>query len=111
MNNFNKDINKNSKDKNYKKLDKISEKSSDEKSIEKNNKENVNSAILKRQMLIKKENSNESKKAKENSLENQLSDLHRNQIEASLYVAGRPLSIEELSTKLEIPKKEVEKLI
>ena len=37
--------------------------------------------------------------------------FHRNQIEASLYVAGRPLNVEELSTKLEISKKEVEELI
>lgn len=37
--------------------------------------------------------------------------FHRNQIEASLYIAGRPLNVEELSTKLEISKKEVEELI
>ncbi|MFW9898031.1 MAG: SMC-Scp complex subunit ScpB [Candidatus Thorarchaeota archaeon] len=47
----------------------------------------------------------------EDILVRQLWDFHRNQIEASLYVAGRPLSIEELSTKLEIKKKEVEELI
>lgn len=41
----------------------------------------------------------------------QLRDFHRNLIEASLYVAGSPLTIEELSTKLEIPKKKVEELI
>ena len=41
----------------------------------------------------------------------QLRDFHRNQIEASLYVAGRPLTIEDLSVKLEISKKEVEELI
>jgi segregation and condensation protein B len=47
----------------------------------------------------------------EDILVRQLRDFHRNQIEASLYVAGRPLSIEEISTKLEIKKKEVEELI
>ena len=47
----------------------------------------------------------------EDILVRQLRDFHRNQIEASLYVAGRPLNIEELSTKLEIKKKEVEELI
>jgi len=37
--------------------------------------------------------------------------LHRNFIEAALYAAGGPLTIEELSNKLEFPKKEVENLI
>ena len=44
-------------------------------------------------------------------LAHQLRDFHRNQIEASLYVAGRTLTIEDLSTKLEISKKDVEELI
>ncbi len=43
--------------------------------------------------------------------ERQVRDFHRNQIEASLYAAGKPLTIEELSTKLEIPKKEINELI
>ena len=44
-------------------------------------------------------------------IERQHRDLQRNQIEASLYAAGKPLSIEILSTKLEIPKKKVEELL
>jgi len=44
-------------------------------------------------------------------LEIQLKELRRNLIEGALYAAGRPLDIEELSTKLEIPKKEVEELV
>jgi len=46
----------------------------------------------------------------EELLKKQLREFHRNLIEASLYAAGRPLTIEELSTKLELPKKEVEDL-
>ena len=49
--------------------------------------------------------------SEEELLAHQLRDFHRNQIEASLYVAGRPLTIEDLSAKLEISKKEVEELI
>jgi segregation and condensation protein B len=45
------------------------------------------------------------------SLKLQVKDFHRNLIEASLYVAGSPLTIEEISTKLELPKKEVEDLL
>ena len=44
-------------------------------------------------------------------LELQLKVLHRNLIEGALYAAGRSLDVEELSTKLEIPKKEVEELV
>jgi segregation and condensation protein B len=47
----------------------------------------------------------------EESLKNQVRIYHRNLIEASLYAAGRPLTIEEISTKLEFPKKEVEELV
>ncbi len=46
----------------------------------------------------------------EELLKRQLREFHRNLIEASLYAAGRPLTIEELATKLELPKKEVEEL-
>lgn len=49
--------------------------------------------------------------AEEPSLEVQLRDFHRNLIEASLYAAGRPLTIEELSNRLEFPKKEVDELL
>jgi segregation and condensation protein B len=44
-------------------------------------------------------------------LETELKTLNRNLIEAALYASGKPLDIEELSTKLEMPKKEVETLI
>ena len=46
----------------------------------------------------------------EELLKRQVREFHRNLIEASLYAAARPLNIEELSTKLELPKKEVEEL-
>jgi len=63
---------------------------------------------------IKEEDSREteeSEKAEEERLADQIRDFHRNQIEAALYASGKPLSIEILSTKLEIGKKEVEELI
>jgi segregation and condensation protein B len=41
----------------------------------------------------------------------QLNVFRRSLIEGALYAAGRPLDVEELSTKLEIPKKEVEELV
>jgi segregation and condensation protein B len=41
----------------------------------------------------------------------QLKVLRRNLIEGALYAAGRPLDVEELSTKLEIPKIEAEELV
>ncbi|MFX0030097.1 MAG: SMC-Scp complex subunit ScpB, partial [Candidatus Hermodarchaeota archaeon] len=47
----------------------------------------------------------------EQSVEEQMREFHRNLVEASLYAAGRPLTIEEISNKLEFPKKEVEELI
>ncbi|MFX0004683.1 MAG: SMC-Scp complex subunit ScpB [Candidatus Hermodarchaeota archaeon] len=47
----------------------------------------------------------------EQSLKQQVREFHRNLIEASLYAAGSPLTIEEISTKLEFPKKEVEELV
>jgi len=53
----------------------------------------------------------ESEVVDEKSLEEQMREFHKNLIEASLYAAGRPLTIEELSNKLEFPKKEVEELI
>ncbi|UCD01361.1 MAG: SMC-Scp complex subunit ScpB [Promethearchaeota archaeon] len=48
---------------------------------------------------------------KEVPFEEQLRDFRRNLIEASLYAAGRPLTIEELANKLEFSKKEVEELL
>jgi segregation and condensation protein B len=53
----------------------------------------------------------ESVELEKENLEQQLRDFHRNLIEASLYAAGRPLTIEEISNKLEIPKREVEELV
>ncbi|MFX1390390.1 MAG: SMC-Scp complex subunit ScpB [Promethearchaeota archaeon] len=47
----------------------------------------------------------------EKTLKQQVREFHRNLIEASLYAAGSPLTIEEISTKLEISKKEVEELV
>jgi len=44
-------------------------------------------------------------------LEAEIKVINRNLIEAALYASGKPLDVEELSTKLEIPKKEVETLI
>ncbi|MFX1313400.1 MAG: SMC-Scp complex subunit ScpB [Promethearchaeota archaeon] len=41
----------------------------------------------------------------------ELAELNRNLIEGALYASGRPLDIEELSTKLELSKTEVEKLV
>ena len=41
----------------------------------------------------------------------QLKNIQKNLIEGALYAAGRPLDIEEISTKLEISKKLVEELI
>ena len=53
----------------------------------------------------------ESGTVEKESIEEQMRELHKNLIEASLYAAGRPLTIEELSNRLEFPKKEVEELI
>ncbi|KKK90525.1 hypothetical protein LCGC14_2722130 [marine sediment metagenome] len=53
----------------------------------------------------------ESEKTEEERSNDQIRDFHRNQIEAALYASGKPLTIEILSTKLEIGKKEVEEMI
>lgn len=53
----------------------------------------------------------ESEKAELESVERQMREVHKNLVEAALYAAGRPLTIEEISNKLEFPKKEVEELI
>jgi len=54
---------------------------------------------------------NESEKVEVESIERQMRGVHKNLVEASLYAAGRPLTIEEISNKLEFPKKEVDELI
>ena len=55
--------------------------------------------------------SEEKNESEDQLLARQLKDFHRNLIEASLYAAGRPVDVEELSSKLEINKKEVEELM
>ena len=57
------------------------------------------------------ENTTESTILDKESLKLELRAFHRNLIEAALYAAGGPLTIEELSTRLEFPKKEVETLV
>jgi segregation and condensation protein B len=57
------------------------------------------------------DSTSETKILDEEALKSQVRIFHRNLVEASLYAAGRPLTIEEISTKLEFPKKEVEELV
>jgi len=45
------------------------------------------------------------------SIEAEMREFHKNLVEASLYAAGRPLDVEEISNKLELPKKTVEELV
>ncbi len=52
-----------------------------------------------------------SEKVEVESVDRQMREVHKNLVEASLYASGRPLTIEEISNKLEFPKKEVEELI
>ena len=127
MNNFDEDLNESSKDDNENHLEQdlkevtndpsseeteeIPEIDSQENLTEDNNEGITKDLIPKSKFDAQIEISSESDISEEELLARQLRDFHRNQIEASLYVAGRPLSIEELSTKLEIPKKEVEELI
>jgi len=60
--------------------------------------------------LIIPENDSEIKLLeKEKELE--IRDIQKNLIEGALYAAGRPLDVEELATKLEIPKKLTETLV
>jgi len=60
--------------------------------------------------LIIPENDSETKLLeKEKELE--IRDIQKNLIEGALYAAGRPLDVEELATKLEIPKKLTETLV
>jgi len=66
---------------------------------------------LEQENEISKINEIKSGESEDELLARQIRDYHRNLIEASLYVSGKPLTIEEISTRLEIPKKEVEELI
>jgi segregation and condensation protein B len=45
------------------------------------------------------------------SIEAEMREFHKNLVEASLYAAGRPLDVEEISNKLELPKRKVEELV
>lgn len=67
--------------------------------------------MLEQENEISKINEIKSGESEEELLARQIRDYHRNLIEASLYVSGKPLTIEEISTRLELPKKEVEELI
>ena len=53
----------------------------------------------------------EQKGAPEEIPEEELRDIYRNLIEGALFAAGRGLTIEELSTKLDIKKKEIEEFL
>jgi len=106
LNNFDEDLNESSKDDNENHLEQDLKEGSNDHSSEETE-EIPEKSEFDAQIGI----SSKSDISEEELLARQLRDFHRNQIEASLYVAGRPLTIEELSTKLEIPKKEVEKLI
>jgi len=80
--------------------------------IETNESEKVEEESIERQMRESIEiETNESEKVELESVERQMREVHKNLVEASLYAAGRPLTIEEISNKLEFPKKEVEELI
>ncbi|MFX0188118.1 MAG: SMC-Scp complex subunit ScpB [Candidatus Hodarchaeota archaeon] len=127
MNNFNEDLDENSKEDNEDHLDQESKEESNDLSNEEideipkiqsqgsatkgTSEEIIDDIISKSEIDAQIGFSSKSDLSEEDMLVRQLRDFHRNQIEASLYVAGRPLSIEELSTKLEIKKKEVEELI
>ncbi len=75
------------------------------------NAKSINEKESETETVDQEDSSEEDEKSEEDKLIDQIRDLHRNQIEAALYAAGKPLSIEILSTKLEIRKKEVEELI
>jgi len=105
------ELNGESYDDSNKNVDEIQKNQSQESAAENNDEEIINNVISKKEIDAQNELSLKYELSEEERLARQLRDFHRNQIEASLYVAGRPLSIEELSTKLEIGKKEVEELI
>ena len=90
MNNFDKDLNENSKDDNENHLDQdLKERSNDHSSEE--TEEIPKKSEFDTQIGI----SSKSDISEEELLVRQLRDFHRNQIEASLYVAGKPLTIED----------------
>jgi segregation and condensation protein B len=118
MKNFDDNLEKNSEEENDKNLELMDNDEYNEEIKEKTD-ENIelaikngnDNSILEQKSNMIENNAIKSDESEEELLARQLRDFHRNQIEASLYVAGKPLTIEELSTKLEISKKEVEELI
>jgi segregation and condensation protein B len=118
MKNFDENLEKNTEEENNDDLDQVNSDESDEKFIDKTD-ENGEPSIevgnenttLEQENEISKINEIKSEESEEELLARRIRDYHRNLIEASLYVSGKPLTIEEISTRLEIPKKEVEELI
>ena len=118
MKNFDENSEKNTEEENNDDLDQVNSDESDEEFKDKAD-ENGEPSIdvgnenitLEQENEISKINEIKSGDSEEELLARQIRDYHRNLIEASLYVSGKPLTIEEISTRLEIPKKEVEVLI
>jgi segregation and condensation protein B len=113
LNESNEEINETLEDDNEE-IDEISEDDNEEvinETSEDDNEEIIDDSEQEIDQIEESVKSDVSEVSEEELLAHQLRDFHRNQIEASLYVAGRPLTIEDLSTKLEISKKEVEELI
>jgi segregation and condensation protein B len=92
------------------KSDRESEVPSEDKIIEELEQGEIEPSMIENVNSIIEEDSTEVEELDEETLKRQVREFHRNLIEASLYAAGRPLTVEELSTKLELPKKEVEEL-
>lgn len=127
MNNLNENLKNNSEKESKNSLEKINENTNDidkielsgeevdraneEKPIEIEEKEKEDIHIHSDESNRKEIGSEKPNETEEQLLVRQLKDFHRNLIEASLYVAGRSVDVEELSSKLEINKKEVEELI
>ncbi len=119
MKNFDENLEKNTEEEeNNDDLDQVNSDKSDKEFLDKTD-ENGEPSIdvgnenitLEQENEISKINEIKSGESEEELLARQIRDYHRNLIEASLYVSGKPLTIEEISTRLEIPKKEVEELI
>lgn len=125
MNNSDENLNENSEEENDENLEKFSENFNEE-VVEKSDIENIEGIpendqgeeidnidvedSIEGDNLILGQESTEVEELDEELLKKQVREFNRNLIEASLYAAGRPLTIEELSTKLELPKKDVEEL-
>ncbi len=72
---------------------------------------NSKSEMVESEDIEEKGDLEEHLKPKEPKPEIQLRDIQKNLVEGALYAAGRPLDVEELATKLEIPKKLTEVLV